>query len=183
MIDLKFSMGRNEFKRMFFDRAAVLGAVDKATHKALNLAGGRVRVTARNSIKTIRKKVKDLSDQQRVAYRRAAYEAKLRGEPKPKLPRSTVPSAPGNAPHSQTGLLKQHIFYGFDRSTRSVVVGPARLNSRDTSAPRVLEFGGTIQIKTRGRIRRATIAARPYMGPALRKNLSFIPQAFANSIT
>ena len=37
-------------------------------------------------------------------------------------------SKPGEQPSSHTGLLKKFIFFGYDRSRSSVVIGPARLN-------------------------------------------------------
>lgn len=170
------------FTRIFFDKAKVIDAMDKATHTALNKAGGRIRRTAINSIKTVRVKVRDLSDKERDEYRRACYEAKLAGKPKPKLPQANVSSQPGSPPISQTGLLKQHIYYGFEPSSRSVVIGPAKLNAVGKQVPSVLEFGGKMVVKTRSGRLSVDLAARPYMGPALQKNLSFIPQAFANSI-
>ncbi|MEN6385140.1 MAG: hypothetical protein ABFD79_08055, partial [Phycisphaerales bacterium] len=38
-------------KTLFFDRPAVLAAVDSATRKVLNRIGGMIRLTARRSIK------------------------------------------------------------------------------------------------------------------------------------
>lgn len=79
-------------------------------------------------------------------------------------------SLAGQPPRSQTGLLKKFIFFGFDTSSQSVVVGPAKLNGvKGKDAPHTLEYGGSI-------------AARPYMTPALNKNLSKLPEMWANSI-
>lgn len=54
-------------------------------------------------------------------------------------------SSPGEPPRAQTGLLKKFIFYNYDKSTHSVVIGPMVLNRRGSTGevPRVLEFGGT----------------------------------------
>jgi hypothetical protein len=53
------------------------------------------------------------------------------------------PSKPGEPPSSPTGVLKRTIVYGFDSSTRSVVVGPYRTKSK-TNVPNVLEYGGYV---------------------------------------
>jgi len=71
-----------------------------------------------------------------------------------------------------------------------VVVGPLRLN-KPGEAPSLLEFGGRTTIERKrtrkdGRRvverRRVRIEARPYMGPALRKELPSIPKAWASSV-
>lgn len=63
-----------------------------------------------------------------------------------------TPSAPGNPPHSQTGLLKRGIRFALDERAGTVVVGPMAFNrvSFDPagrrlprgSVPNILEFGG-----------------------------------------
>ena len=96
---------------------------------------------------------------------------------------------PGRPPHSHTGLLRKFIFFGYDRGTDSVVVGPAKLN-RATEAPHVLEFGGQTTVERRryrrGRVqkvrRRVTIDARPFMGPALEKERPKLPKRWAGSV-
>jgi hypothetical protein len=92
---------------------------------------------------------------------------------------------PGQPPHSHTGLLKRFIFFGYDPSTESVVVGPARIN-RTTDAPHTLEFGGTTAVERRRkgkvRARKVRIAPRPFMGPALEKERPNLPKTWANSV-
>jgi len=97
---------------------------------------------------------------------------------------------PGKPPHAHEGSLRRLILFGYDRASDSVVVGPAMLN-KPGAAPSVLEFGGKTTIKQRRRRagrrhvvtkRRVRIEARPYMGPALRKELPNIPKAWANSV-
>lgn len=67
--------------------------------------------------------------------------------------RRKKPSAPGQPPSSRKGQLKEFIFFGYDVSSRSVVVGPARLD-RPTGAPNILEFSGTAKAPDRRRVRR-----------------------------
>lgn len=59
-------------------------------------------------------------------------------------------SAPGQPPTSRTGLLKRHIYFAYDATKKSVVIGAARLNGvAGEAAPRVLEHGGTVGVKRR----------------------------------
>ena len=96
-------------------------------------------------------------------------------------------SRPGQAPTSQTGLLKKFLFFGYDIQQASVVVGPTPLptSKSPTGVPRLLEEGGrafrdiTKWRRTKGgRARRQVVgqktvsyAPRPYMGPAMKVNL------------
>lgn len=97
---------------------------------------------------------------------------------------------PGTPPHAHEGSLRRLILFGYDRASDSVVVGPVRLN-KPGAAPSVLEFGGRTTIKQRRtrandrRVvtkRRIRIEARPYMGPALKKELPNIPKAWSSSV-
>lgn len=142
-------------KDLFFDRPKVRRSVDRAKRRALSKAGAFIRQRARTGIR------------------------KRKGA-----------SPPGQPPRSHEGSLRRLILFGFDRASDSVVVGSARLN-RPGDAPNVLEFGGRTTItrrrsKKNGRrvleSRRVRIAARPYMGPALTKELPNIPKAWTNSI-
>lgn len=147
-------------KGNFFDRPKVIAAVDKARLKYLRTAGGKVRLTARRSIKDApRKLLKELTKEERVAFEIAKWEAKKEGRPTPKKPRKNVSSKPGKPPFSQTGLLKQFIFFSFDPKTKTTVVGPAKLN-KGSGAPERLEHGAE------------DLEARPFMQPALNANAS-----------
>ena len=52
-------------------------------------------------------------------------------------------SQPGQAPSSRTGLLKRLLYFVWDPSSRSVVIGPAALNGGDRDGAEMLEKGGT----------------------------------------
>ena len=95
-------------------------------------------------------------------------------------------SAPGQPPSSHTGLLKKFIFFGYDANRKTVVVGPMRLNQKIGAAPEALEHGGasTVVSGRRGkrRKRRIRIAARPFMGPAMRQEMPKFPGLWANSV-
>lgn len=110
-------------------------------------------------------------------------------------------SAPGQAPSSHTGHLRNKIFFAWDPATRSVVIGPTPLSMQPIT-PRLLEEGGAISLNQQQqhpgapwrtvlsqrsrrageaqRIARVRIAPRPYMGPALRAELPRLPALFSS---
>jgi hypothetical protein len=91
---------------------------------------------------------------------------------------------PGQPPHSHEGSLRRLIFFGYDRGTDSVVVGPVGFSR--SNAPNVLEFGGKTVVERRRRGKRerrsVRIAKRAFMGPALEKERSKLPKLWANSV-
>jgi hypothetical protein len=92
-------------------------------------------------------------------------------------------SSPGQPPTSRTGLLKRFIFFGFDPTKRSVVIGPARLNgSGRGDAPSLLEHGGTTTLRRRGQRHRVHFRGRPYMGPAFDKEQPKLPAMWRDSV-
>ncbi len=168
----------------FFDKTPVIKAMDAATRKSLSRIGAFVRTSARSSIRSQRK-------------------------PKNKAYVET-PSAPGSAPKSRTGKLKNRLFFVYDHAARTVVIGPEKFNGRSLfngivqsgTVPQLLESGGTsgvreIQTAAGGwipqgrkqprpgqakRTRQTVYAARPYMAPALAKNLPKIPEQWRNQV-
>jgi hypothetical protein len=101
--------------------------------------------------------------------------------------RSRKSAAPvGSPPSSHTHLLKRFIFFSYDPATKSIVAGPEQLTGvRGTDVPHTLEFGGHGQTKGKGGVRRVfTIKPRPFMGPALKKEVEAgtIPQQWGGSL-
>lgn len=174
-------------KHMFFDRKAVIDAVDKAKPAVLSKSGAFIRTAAKSSIRKRKK-----------------------------------PSPPGKPPSSHTGLLRR-IFFAWDPSTKTVVVGPVKTNQVffdgqsqpvTGTVPGVLEHGGqikTMQVLSKRmftgkyggerdywvradlrsrrrlagrpmRIKTSRINARPYMGPALKQESPKLPPQWANSV-
>ena len=179
-------LGLNAARSQFFDRAAVVRAVERGRRKALSQAGAYVRRRARTSIRRPRRaRLGDLSPEARAAWELAARRAIRRGQPPPKLPFAS--SRPGEPPRTPTGILRRAIVFVYDRARDGVVIGPYDLG-RGTGAPRTLEYGGQASISRRiaGRPVRRTvaIAARPYMRPALAREIAAgtIPQAFRDSV-
>ena len=133
-----------------------------------------------------RAKVKRAADRGKIkALSRAG--AFIRQRAKTSIRRRKGVSRPGNPPHSHTGYLRNFIFFGYEPTRESVVIGPVKLNQKNTDAPRTLEHGGTTVITDfrGGRLvrRKVTIAPRPYMGPALDAERENIPRQWAGVIS
>ena len=91
-------------------------------------------------------------------------------------------SPPGKPPSSHVGLLKRLIYFGYDRSTQSVVIGPQPLRGTAEAPPR-LEYGGRARRKgRRGKARVVTYRPRPFMGPAFEKEKPNLPAMWAGSV-
>lgn len=151
----------------FFDKKKVLIAVGKARAKALGEAGRAVR---------------------KAALRSLTY--------------AVGPSSPGQPPHAHksrqktrtsksTGrtrtrsvsFLREFLFYSFDDSSQSVVIGPARLNSTvDSKALPALEYGGTSTIVDHGKRVVVAIRERPFMRPALKAEQPNFAGMWRNSV-
>ncbi len=169
-------------KKMFFDSPKVVRSVDRAAGRVLSRFGAFVRKTAQQSIK------------------KAPFTTKkARGKARQNF--GTKSSQPGKPPYSHTGLLKKHIYFGYNKRRRSVVVGPTRLNKRDKgAAPALLEYGGKAQRSAvfldwekylatgnaKTTVKRwkgtAKYRPRPYMQPAFDKEQPKLPAMWANSV-
>lgn len=90
-------------------------------------------------------------------------------------------SEPGQPPTNRTGLLKRNIFFVYEPSRRSVVIGPVLLNS-SSGAPELLEHGGTVIREVKGRSVRMTYRPRPYMGPAFEEEQNQLEKLWRNSV-
>jgi hypothetical protein len=166
----------NQAKSMFFDRV-IVNATNKAEVKVLSRMGAYVRTSARSSIRkapsgrlnTLLGKLRTARSRDRQKIQKQIDEAKKRQT-----------SRPGQPPKGHGAqLLKKFLYFGFDSTSRSVVVGPAKLNGvAAQNAPSILEAGGSTEIAGR----KVTIEPRPYMGPALAKNTPKFPSLWANTI-
>lgn len=168
------NLGVEAAKKAFFDRAAVTKSVDAARIKGLGRFGAFLRTQARSSLRKRRKA-----------------------------------SLPGQPPSMHEGSIKRLLFFSYDPSTRSVVVGPARFAAKQSSiqavgktVPELLEKGGKLAVqevqlsgglwvgsrrkldgKARPtRTRGATIQARPFMNPALKKVAPQFAEMFRNTV-
>ena len=77
-------------------------------------------------------------------------------------------SEPGQPPSSHAGQLRL-IFFSWDDSTKSVVVGPIPFSGKrgEAVAPKLLELGGTTTTETKRGPKTLHYQARPFMQPAL----------------
>lgn len=170
-----------KIKQMFFDKPKVVSAMDDATRRSLSRAGAFVMRSARSSM---RKPAMARQRKLRAEVQAGRRYVTLSPEEKRAYHGS---SEPGKPPRVHAGTLRKMIYFGYDQRTRSVVVGPQRFSTKGGEAPRILEFGGkTVIVKRKrsgGRIRkRVEVKARPYMVPALEKNISVIPESFRGSV-
>jgi hypothetical protein len=119
--------------------------------------------------------------------------------------RKKTSSAP-SAPHSHTGLLRDHIYFAQEQAA-GVIIGPAALKTSDgpsiittQGAPETLEEGGRVGVRevfyhgawhrrgtvrgngTRQRVRWVTIKKRQYMGPAFNSTLPMTASFWRDSI-
>ena len=143
-------------KQFFFDRQIVINAVGSAGAKNLSKAGSFIQRSARSSL-------------------RRRKRASLPGEP------------PSVHTKDRVATLK-NIWFVFDPARRSVVVGPLKLNSsrlegsnRET-VPSLHELGGFAVVGNQKRKRRAIYAPRPFMGPAMERELPKFVGLWANSV-
>ena len=91
-------------------------------------------------------------------------------------------SKPGQPPSSHVGLLRKLIYFGYDESRRSVVIGPTPLNGK-AQAPPLLEYGGRARLHGRkGQAVVATYRARPFMGPAFEQEQKKLPRIWTDSV-
>ncbi len=90
-------------------------------------------------------------------------------------------SQPGSPPSSHTGLLKRNIFFVYERQRANVVIGPILLNSA-SDAPALLEHGGNVTRRRRGKQVRMTYRPRPFMGPAFERERPKLPAMWKDSV-
>lgn len=173
---------------LFFDRAVVTNAMDKANVRALSKAGAFIRRAAQTS----------------MGYR--------------KLGRASGAGNPPFAHREKGAKLRKLLFFSYDPQSKSVVVGPvafgpkaeapnlnefggtvtrrrtvrvapARVRPKATKAQkaafaRKLKTGEVITAKPPTKVTTATAKypPRPYMNPALQKELPNLPKRWANSL-
>jgi hypothetical protein len=132
-----------------------------------------------------RKRVIDATDKatRRVLSKFGAF---VRQTARRSIHRRKRPSRPGQPPSSHVGLLKRRIFFGYDREKRSVVIGPAPINQRSpypgTTVPELLEEGGRVRRREKGKTEVLHYKARPFMGPAYENELPKLPAMWRNSV-
>lgn len=160
-------MARPAFTLQFFDRKAVMDAVGKAAVRIFNDYGRKVRARAQKSLK--------YADGPAAA-----------GEP-PHAHRSRtrkrVSKSTGKTRVRSVSFLREFLFYKYDPATKSVVIGPERLDSTvDPRALPALEYGGPANVSARGGTRQVSIPARPFMHPAAAAEAPSLPAMWRDSV-
>ncbi len=137
------------------------------------------------------KSMRNLTDKMNAAARKALMKqgAYLRTVTRNLIKPSARPSLPGNPPRTVTGLLRNFIIYRYDPGPMSIVVGPVLLSgSKNTNptVPEILETGGSVVARVRvgkdWRKQPVTIAARPYMAPALKRSQAKLDKFWKDSL-
>ena len=147
-----------EIKGLFFDTAKVAKMVDKGRRKALSRQGAYVRTAARTRVLRRRKRV----------------------------------SRPGQPPsirsNDKTATLK-NILFTYEPASDAVVVGPLKVHTGgskpvNATVPQVLEFGGQVRRRVRGKKRRTNIRPRPFMSVALEQEIAAgnLPAAWRGAV-
>ncbi|GAB5404297.1 MAG: hypothetical protein Aurels2KO_25280 [Aureliella sp.] len=176
-----------KMKSLFFDRGRVLAALTKAERATMSRQGAFVRRRARTDIL---RRTKKHGRKVRVRDRRGRFEKS----------QETV-SRPGQPPivrSSDKSATLKNILFSFNPNTHSVFIGPVKLNGKfagnpSTTIPQLHEHGGTSTVQQwayansevwnlgspklyepgmKRRSVRARYAKRPFMGPALDKEIS-----------
>ena len=160
-----------EFKLLFFDRQAVTDPAEKAKLRNLSRMGAFVMTSGRQSIKDR----PGASPPGTPPHAHTVFKTA-----RPGLTKSGKPKAP-----KKFYPFKASILFGYDRSNDSTVVGPQFRDGsrRNPTVPKLLEFGGTAAIQSRGKTVSARFRPRPFMGPALEKNLPKFAGLFRSSIS
>lgn len=154
---MKSSLGvKFDMKSMFFDRPAVMKAVEAKERRVLMKVGAYVMTSAKSSIRSKRRPTKG---------------RKRRGRP-------VKFSKPGEPPISWSRRGIKRIFYYWNREAQTVGVGPEQFGNVDITG--TLELGGLAKFKdpATGNMKQGRWEPRPFMGPALEKNETKILDIF-----
>lgn len=151
----------------FFDSKAVLRAIGRARAKALNDFGRLVRKAAQASLKYAPGPAPAGSPPHAHKSRKITKKSKSKG---------TVRTR-------SVSFLREFLYYKFDKSTKSVVTGPERLNSTvDPDALPALEYGGPSTAKRDGKIVDIQVRPHPFMGPAFEATKPELPRLWKDSV-
>jgi phage gpG-like protein len=156
-----------QFQASFFDRVKVDNAIDKARVRVLGEFGRLVRKRAQSSLR--------YGD--RVSLPGMPPTARKSGF------RARKSKSTGKTRVRRVSYLREFLYFAYDKTTETVVVGPAKLNAvvSQTALP-ALEFGGRTRTMRDGKSEVVRVAARPFMGPALEAERPKLAPMWRNSI-
>lgn len=98
--------------------------------------------------------------------------ASISKDAKRTIKRGKASSPVGQPPRTRRGLLRRAIRFSADRQTQSAVIGPMESVVGGSASPQ--EFGGSYKGQN--------YEERPFMGPALERNLHRLGGEFSGSI-
>jgi hypothetical protein len=163
MIGMRFKAA----KEGFFDRAKVMKALGKAKLDIFKEFGRLVRKRAQASLKY----AKDISAPGSPPH------AHRTGR------RTKISKKTGKPRTYNVSPLREFLFFAYDTSSQSVVIGPARLGGTvDPNALPALERGGSSTAKGRKGLRSISVRARPFMGPAAAAEIPGLPRMWRDSV-
>lgn len=111
------------------------------------------------------------------------FGAITRGVARRSMRRRRRSAAAGQPPSAHQGLIKRFLFFVFDPAARSVVIGPAKIDSPAyDDALDVLEHGGQAVRVINGRRLRVHYAPHPFMGPAFDKTTPRLPDLWRDQV-
>jgi hypothetical protein len=110
------------------------------------------------------------------------FGAFVRQRARTSMKRRRDPAPPGEPPSAHTGLLRQHLYFAWDPSARSVVIGPVALNQKQRGVPPLLEYGGPAVRVRWGRPRQVFYQPRPFMRPAFAAEQARLPTLWRGSV-
>lgn len=150
----------------FFDRSAVIKRTDAAIRKNLSKYGAFVRTRARSSL---RYRDKTSTPGAPPSLHKTMFRMKT--------------SKKGVTKKQSVSPLREFLFFAYDDSRKSVVIGPSKLSGKIGSAPQALEYGGVSIVRAPGGgTRTVQIRARPFMRPAAEATNRELPSIWQNSI-
>lgn len=163
MVNLKLQA----FKAGFFDRKAVVSKVDQATRRVLSKFGAFVRRRAQTSIRYRKDVSAPMGPPHAHKSGTVVRKSKRTGETKVRT----------------VSFLRKFLFFAWDDTHRSVVIGPAKLNNTVSSLSLpALEYGGRSVALEDGLRKSIRVKPRPFMRPALEAEKPQLPALWRDSV-
>lgn len=157
----------NAARSNFFDRAKVMNAIGGARLRVLKEYGRRVRKRAQQSL--------------RYGTATSAPGAPPTAHKTGHVTRKS--KSTGKTRVRSVSYLREFLFFAYDDATKSVVIGPVRLNSTvSPDALPALEYGGSSVVADHGKRRSVRIRARPFMRPADAAERPGLPALWKDSV-
>jgi hypothetical protein len=165
----------SDLRRSFFDSELVMKKVDAAKRKALSKQGAFIRRRAKSSIKYSSGPnggKRSAPGSPPAAHRVSSFTRHKKSRKSGKV--TSRPASP----------LRELIYFAYDGSTDSVVIGPEVFRNAVAPgvAPRALEKGGTTTIKSPKGPKSVYVQPRPFMAPAELAERPKFAQQFQDSL-